>query len=119
VPVTTAPNRRDTDRQVASRHIGTPVLAWVAENRAGFILEKLAEGYTPEELQSELGFSEANIQEARTTKAVADMARAITLPEDVREKVNHPRARMFSTIERVLVSAPGRKFFKLEPSAEH
>ena len=28
VPVTIAPNRRATDRQVAGRHIGTPVLAW-------------------------------------------------------------------------------------------
>jgi len=41
VPVTIAPNRKATDRQIAGRHIGTPVLAWQAENRASFILEKL------------------------------------------------------------------------------
>jgi hypothetical protein len=28
VPVTIAPSRKATDRQVAGRHIGTPVLAW-------------------------------------------------------------------------------------------
>jgi len=119
VPVTTAPSRRDTDRQVASRHIGTPVLAWEAENRAGFILEKLAEGYTPEQLRTNLGFSDSDIQQARQTKAVTDIARAITLPNDVKEKISNPRAKVFSTIERVLVSTPGRKFFRLEPSIEH
>ncbi|MEQ1709738.1 MAG: hypothetical protein ABL864_15545 [Terricaulis sp.] len=119
VPVTTAPSRRDTDKQVASRHIGTPVLAWEAENRAGFILEKLAEGYTAEQLRRNLGFSDSDIQQARTTKAVADMARAIQLPSEVKVKVAQPRAKIFSTIERVLVSAPGKKFFRLEPSVEH
>ena len=34
VPVTIAPSRRATDRQIAGRHIGSPVLAWQAENRA-------------------------------------------------------------------------------------
>ena len=34
VPVTLAPSRRATDKQIAGRHIGTPVLAWQAENRA-------------------------------------------------------------------------------------
>jgi hypothetical protein len=61
VPVAIAPSRRATDRQVAGRHIGTPVLAWEAENRASFILEKLEEGYTNSELESELGFSSADI----------------------------------------------------------
>jgi len=57
VPVTLAPSRRATDRLIAGRHIGTPVLAWQAENRASFILEKLAEGYTNEQLRDQLGFS--------------------------------------------------------------
>jgi len=37
IPVTIAPSRRATDKQIAGRHIGTPVLAWRAENRASFI----------------------------------------------------------------------------------
>jgi hypothetical protein len=60
VPVTIAPNRKSTDRQIAGRHIGTPVLAWQAENRASFILEKLTEGYDNDELRDELGFSLAD-----------------------------------------------------------
>lgn len=42
VPVVIAPNRKATDRLIAGRHIGTPVLAWRAENRANFILDKAA-----------------------------------------------------------------------------
>ena len=50
VPVMIAPSRKDTDRQIAGRHVGTPVLAWRAENRASFILDKLAEGYDNDSL---------------------------------------------------------------------
>lgn len=64
VPVTIAPNRRATDVQIAGRHIGTPVLAWQAENRASFILDKLAEGYTADQLRDNLGFSMTDVQEA-------------------------------------------------------
>lgn len=57
VPVTIAPNRRATDRQIVGRHIGSPVLAWRAENRASFILEKIEEGYDNDELRDNLGFT--------------------------------------------------------------
>jgi len=119
VPVTVAPNRRETDKQVASRHIGSPVLPWEAENRAGFILAKLAEGYSTEQLRNELGFTDSDIQKARVARAVADMARSLDLTVAVKEKINNPRAQVFSTIERVLLSAPGREFFRLETSPEH
>ena len=88
VPITIAPNRRSTDRQIAGRHIGTPVLAWQAENRASFILDKLQEGYSNEELQDQLGFLPSDIQAARQTRAIADMARSLELPEEVRAKLD-------------------------------
>lgn len=119
VPVTTAPSRRETDKQVASRHIGTPVLPWEAENRAGFILAKLNEGYSTEQLRIALGFTDSDIQKSRIARSVADMARSLDLPAIVREKLNNPRAQVFSTIERVLLSGPGRSFFRLEKSLEH
>jgi len=119
VPVVIAPNRRSTDRQVAGRHIGTPVLAWQAENRASFILEKLDEGYNNEELLDELGFSLPDIQKARQTRAITDMARSLDLPEDVQAKLDHPRAKLFTTIERVLESTVGRDFLKIEPNVDH
>ena len=68
VPVTIAPTRRATDRQIAGRHIGSPVLAWQAENRASFILDKLAEGYDNNELLEELGFSLPDIQKLVTER---------------------------------------------------
>ncbi len=77
VPVVVAPNRKATDQQVAGRHIGTPVLPWQAENRANFILEKLAEGYDTTELAEDLGFSAGDIQEAKQTKAIADVVRSL------------------------------------------
>lgn len=89
IPVTIAPNRRATDRLIAGRHIGTPVLAWEAENRASFILDKIEEGYDNDELRDELGFSLADIQKARQTRAIADMARSLDLPEEVKAKLEN------------------------------
>ncbi len=119
VPVTIAPNRRATDRQIAGRHSGTPVLAWQAENRASFILDKLAEGYDNSDLRDQLGFSLSDIQNARQMRAIADMARSLDLPPEVMAKLDHPRAKIFSTLERVFESAEGRKFLMVEPNPDH
>ncbi|MRR35987.1 hypothetical protein EG829_15190 [bacterium] len=119
VPVVIAPNRHATDRLVAGRHIGTPVMAWQAENRASFILDKLAEGYTNERLQDDLGFSSSDIQEARQVRAIADMARSLDLPDEVRAKLDSPRTSVFTTIGRVFDSSVGRKYLMVQPDTEH
>jgi ParB-like chromosome segregation protein Spo0J len=119
VPVTIAPNRKATDRQIAGRHIGTPVLAWQAENRASFILEKLTEGYDNDELRDELGFSLADIQSARQTRAIADMARSLALPDEVKAKLDNPRAKIFTTLGRVFDSTAGRDHLYVEKDADH
>jgi len=119
VPVTVAPSRRATDRQIAGRHIGTPVLPWEAENRASFILDKLAEGYTNTQLQDQLGFSLADIQAARQTRAIADMARSLDLPDEVMAKLESPRAKLFTTLKRVFDSSVGREFLMVEPDSDH
>lgn len=119
VPVTLAPSRRATDRQIAGRHVGTPVLAWQAENRASFILDKLEEGYSDNDLRDQLGFSTADIQKARQTRSVADMARSLELPDEVKAKLDNPRAKLYTTIERVFDSSIGRKYLMVEPDPEH
>lgn len=119
VPVTLAPSRRATDRQIAGRHIGTPVLAWRAENRASFILDKLEQGYDNEALGDELGFTIADIQKARQTRAIADMARSIDLPDEVKARLENPRAKVFTTIERVFDSSLGREFLMVERDPDH
>jgi len=119
VPVTVAPTRRATDRQIAGRHIGTPVLAWRAENRASFILEKLAEGYSNNELHDQLGFSTGDITAARQTRAIADMARSLDLPEEIKAKLDAPRAKLFTTLERVFDSSVGRRYLMVEPDADN
>lgn len=119
VPVTIATSRRATDRQIAGRHIGSPVLAWQAENRASFILDKLEEGYDNNELHDELGFSLSDIQKARQTRAIADMARSLDLPEEVKAKLDNPRAKLFTTLERVIESSVGRDYLKIEPDSDH
>jgi hypothetical protein len=119
VPVTLAPSRRATDRQIAGRHIGTPVLAWQAENRASFILDKLAEGYTNDQLRDQLGFSLPDIQAARQIRAIADMARSLDLPEEVKAKVENPRPKLFTTLQRVFDSSVGRKYLMVEPDPDH
>jgi hypothetical protein len=119
VPVTIAPSRRATDRQIAGRHIGTPVRPWQGENRASFILDKLAEGYDNDDLRDQLGFSLSDIQNARQTRAIADMARSLGLPPEVMAKLDRPRAKIFSTLERVFESAEGRKHLKVQPDPSH
>ncbi|MCH8853715.1 MAG: hypothetical protein IID41_13845 [Planctomycetes bacterium] len=119
VPVTLAPTRRATDRQVAGRHVGTPVLAWQAENRASFILDKLAEGYTNDQLRDRLAFTLADIQSARQTRAIADMARSLDLPEEVKAKLDNPRSKLFTTLERVFDSQVGRDYLKVERDSDH
>lgn len=119
VPVILAPSRRATGRQIAGRHIGTPVLAWQAENRASFILDKLAEGYTNDQLRDQLGFSLADIQAARQTRAIADMARSLDLPEEVKAKLEKPRTKLFTTLERVFDSSVGREYLMVEPDSDN
>ncbi|MHB2025109.1 MAG: hypothetical protein ACYCPQ_00515 [Elusimicrobiota bacterium] len=119
VPVTLAPSRRATDRQIAGRHVGAPVLAWQAENRASFILDKLSEGYTNEQLRDQLGFDLTDIQAARQTRAIADMARSLNLPEEVKAKLDNPRAKLFTTLERVFRSSVGRDYLKVKPDSEN
>ncbi len=119
VPVTIAPDRKSTDRQIAGRHVGTPVLAWRAENRASFILDKLAEGYDNDALRDELGFSLADIQSARQTRAIADMARSLDLPEEAKAKLEGPTAKVFTTLERVFESSAGREFLHVTTDPEH
>lgn len=119
VPVTLAPSRRATDRQIAGKHVGTPVLAWQAENRASFILDKLDEGYTNDQLRDQLGFNLPHIQAARQTRAIADMARSLDLPDEVRAKLENPRAKLFTTLERVFDSSVGRDYLLVQPDPDH
>lgn len=119
IPVTLAPSRRATDRLIAGRHVGTPVLAWQAENRASFILDKLAEGYTNDQLRDRLGFSLADIQAARQTRAIADMARALDISEELKAKLGNPRTKIFTTLERVFDSSVGREYLKVIPDPDH
>lgn len=119
IPVVFAPSRKAADRQIAVRHGGTPVLAWKPENRASFILDKLEEGYNNDTLRDELGFSSADIQQARQTRAIADMARSASLPDEVMAKIGGPGAKVFTTLERVLSSSVGRSFFHITPDPNH
>jgi hypothetical protein len=119
VPVIIAPSRKSTDRLIAARHIGTPVLSWRAENRASFILDKLEEGYDNDELRDILGFKLADIQKARQTRAIADMARSLNLPDELKAKLDNPKANIFTTLERVFDSSVGREYLMVEPDPDH
>ncbi|MDZ7750900.1 MAG: hypothetical protein U5S82_04410 [Gammaproteobacteria bacterium] len=119
VPVVIAPSRRATDRQVAARHAETAVLSWTKENRSSFILDKLQEGYTNGQIRDRLGFTTADIQEARQFRAIADMARSVQLEDEVKAKVENPRAKIFTTIERVFNSKAGREALCIRADEEH
>lgn len=94
-------------------------MAWRAENRASFILEKLEEGYDNVELRDKLGFSVTDIQAARQTRAIADMARSLPLPEEIKAKLENRRSKLFTTLGRVFESTVGRDFLQVEPDVDH
>jgi len=120
VPIVIARNRRATDKTVAGRHIGQPVKAWQAEDRATFIMEKLDEGYSVDELRDELNFTLADIQKAKTTRAIADVARALPVTDEkAREALASERPAIFSTIGRIFDSTYARKKLFLESDTEH
>jgi len=119
VPVVIAPNRRATDRLVAGRHVGRAVKPWQADDRAGFILQKMADGYSNEELINDLGFKQGDIQQARQTRAITTLARTLPLEPEVAEKYASPRPALFTNIERVVESKAGRQYLHIEPSFEH
>ena len=119
VPVIVAPNRRATDRLLAGRHIGTPVRAWRAENRANFILSKLEEGYSDDQLLEKLGFKFQDIQAARQTMAITTVTYSLDLPDEIRTEIDNRHVKLFSTLERVFDSSVGRMFLKVEPDPEH
>lgn len=119
VPIIVAPSRRITDKLLAGRHIGTPVKAWDAANRAAFILEKLEEGYDADEIKNELGFNDTDIRSARKTDAIAKLIKVAPVSENVRNRIENPNSKVLSTVERVVDSTTGRKLLMLEPDANH
>lgn len=120
VPVVIAPNRRATDRTVAGRHISHSSKPWQAEDRASFIMEKLDEGYTVDQLRDELNFTLSDIQKAKQTKSIADISRALPLAdEEAKTAIAAERPGMFSTIERVFDSTYARKKLFIEPDTSH
>lgn len=114
VPCVIAPSRREANRVVAGRHQSNAVMSWSAEDRAQFILDCIDEGYTIEQLESELGFTGKDVQEARQRRAIVEMIRALKLSDEVRARVDSPRAQILSTIERVFNSRVGREYLMVE-----
>ena len=81
--------------------------------------QSLKRGTTTTKLEDELGFSRQDIQKARQTRAIAEVVRAIDLPAEAKAKVDDPRAKLFSTLERVFDSQVGQDFLKIEPDEDH
>ena len=119
VPVTIGLNRKSTDSLLVGRHGRRPVLAWGAENRARFILNKLDEGYDNTSLKNDLGYTEGDIQEARQTIAIADMARSLGLPDELQATLDNPNANVLTTLMRVFDSSAGRSYLKVVPDPVH
>ena len=114
VRVTIAASRAMADRQIAVRHIGTPVRRWRPENQARFILAKLDEGYDEATLTATLMFTATDIREARETQVVADVVRSLDLPDNLRERLESPDPAVITTLLRVLDAPTGRAALGVE-----
>ena len=118
VPVTVAPSRAATDRLIAVRHIGTPILRWSPENRANFIVAKLNEGYSESELENLPGFSDAEVRNAHETQVIAAIIRNLDLPEGLKAKADSPDSAAVTTVKRVFDMSAGRAMLLIEPHPE-
>src|SRR5262249_35023466 len=52
-------------------------------------------------------------------RAIADMARSLDLPEEIKAKLENPRTKVFTTLARVFDSSIGREYLKVEPDPDH
>ncbi len=118
VPVTVAPDRASTDRQIAVRHVGASVRRWRPENKANFILAKLDEGYDEKTLKEAFTFTAADLRDARELKAIAGLARSLDLPTDLKSRLYSPDPAMLTTLHRVFDSPPGREALHVERNAD-
>lgn len=114
VPVTLAPDRASTDRQIAVRHAGTPVRRWRPENKASFILAKLEGGYDAPTLTTAFGFSATEIRDAKEIRALATLARSLDLSPELRAQLESPDPQIISTLHRFVDSPPGRAALQME-----
>lgn len=119
VPVTMAPDRKSTDKVLAGRHAGPQLIPWIVSVRANWILRKLDEGYTPTVLEHDMGFDANELKDAKRTNAIDRTIRALDLPADVREKLDDPRMRFYSAIDRVVKSSAGRDALHIKLDPDH
>jgi hypothetical protein len=47
------------------------------------------------------------------------MARSLDLPEEIKGKLDNPRAKVFTTLERIFDSSVGREYLKVVPDSDH
>src|SRR5262249_50099532 len=52
-------------------------------------------------------------------RAIADMARSLPLPEEIKAKLESPRAKIFTTLGRVIDSSVGRQYLHIEKDGDH
>jgi hypothetical protein len=118
VPVVVAPDRRAADPLLTARHTQNLLEPWAEANRSRFIIAKLDEGYTTEELRTKLGFTPGDVKDARFFRSMVDVARSLDLDEERAIKFAAGDA-SFTTLERILKSAPARRQLHIEPDDQH
>lgn len=114
VPILIAPSRRAVDAYLVKRHLkARNVMSWEEFNRSKFITEKLAEGYSEEDLRKEFGLDATDIKEAKFREATTRAAMALDLLPAHKALLAEPNGFPYSTYYRLLDSTPGREFLKL------
>jgi V8-like Glu-specific endopeptidase len=92
IPVVIAPNRAEANIYIYSKHTDAGFSrSWSRIQQSVFIVKKLEDGYTKEEISDEIGISEGKIDEARLALELFRLAGAVELPADVRRKVTDPK----------------------------
>jgi hypothetical protein len=114
VRVVIAPSRDAAAPLIMSRHTHNQIESWSPAMKARFYRSLMDRGITQQMLMDQYGATADEIADALRMDTLYRMAVAMPLPAVDQEKVHNPRTFPLTTLERIVVSAPGQKFLGIE-----
>lgn len=105
VRVVVAPTRHDAVSLIVARHNGRAIESWSPVQQARFVVSRLDEGLSIDEVARETNLERSEVVKARRDAKLYDVIRSLELPDDVRSVVDDPRQLNFTTLRRLIDSS--------------
>lgn len=113
-----APSREEATPLIIERHKRSHVQSWEPAMQAQFYQTLLDGGATREDLEHNYGISQAELADSLRLHMLYRVACGLDLDTDVLAKVRDPHSFPLTSLERLIESAHGREFLRIEPDAE-